>query len=394
MTGFFPASLVHKEKPAGLLPKCGKCGLYKTCQSPKMEPYGEGKKRVLIVGEAPGETEDARGRPFIGKAGLFLREALDSIGVDLDEDAWTTNALICRPPNNKTPDSKQIEYCRPNMTATLAKFQPRVVITLGRVALDSVLQGSWEDVSTLERWVGWQIPLGPYWICPTYHPSYLLRMNNTLILERMFTSHLRAAFAITEPPETLNWLKDSIEILLDEDAVYEALRKMDEQGGWASVDYETTCIKPEWPKARLVSCAVSNGERTISYPWTEKTKLGTGIFLRSKQTRKIASNLKMEERWTLKEFGHGVSNWGWDTMLASHCLDNRTGICSLKFQALVQFGLPSYNRHIEPYLKNHKGPYNRITEIDLRQLLFYGGLDSILEYMLAKKQRKEIGYED
>jgi hypothetical protein len=159
-----------------------------------------------------------------------------------------------------------------------------------------------------------------------------------------------------------------------------------------AVDYETNCIKPEWPKARLVSCAVSNGERTISYPWTEKTKTATGILLHSSSTQKIASNLKMEERWTIKEFGHGVINWGWDTMLAAHCLDNRTGICSLKFQALVQFGLPNYNLHIEPYLKSSHGPYNRITEIDLRQLLLYGGMDAILEYLLAMKQRKAMGF--
>jgi len=357
-----------------------------------MKPYGAGGKRVLIVGEAPGETEDSRGRPFIGKAGLFLREALDSIGIDLDEDAWTTNAIICRPPGNKTPDSKQIAYCRPNMTTTLEKFNPLVVVTLGRVALDSVLKGSWEKVNELERWTGWRIPRGPYWICPTYHPSYLLRQDNA-ILNRMFKEHLREAFKIRKDPKTLDWIQDSVEILLDEQEVHEALRDMDRAEGWAAVDYETTCIKPEWPKAQLVSCAVSNGERTISYPWTERTKEATGLFLRSKRTRKIASNLKMEERWTWKEFGHGVRNWGWDTMLATHCLDNRTGICSLKFQSLVQFGLPSYNRHIEPYLKSHNGPYNRITEIDLRQLLLYGGMDGILEYMLAMKQRKEMGYE-
>lgn len=392
MNGFFPASAVHKEKPAGLIAKCGKCGLYKGCQSPKMAPHGEGERRILFVGEAPGETEDRLGRPFVGKAGALLREVLESIGLDLDTDAWTTNALICRPPGNKTPDSKQIGYCRPNMAATLLKYRPRVVITLGRVALSSVMRGSWEDISELERWVGWRIPLSPYWVCPTYHPSYLLRSNNSW-LDRMFRNHLQAALQIREEPESINWVKDCVEILMDENAVCEALHEIDRAGGWAAVDYETTCIKPEWPKARIVSCSVSNGERTISYPWHGKAITQTGRFLTSKRTRKIASNLKMEERWTWKEFGHGVRNWGWDTMLAAHCLDNRSGICSLKFQSLVQFGLPSYNRHIEPYLENHRGPYNRIADIDLRQLLLYGGLDSVLEHMLAMKQRKEMGYD-
>lgn len=321
---------------------------------------------------------------------MYLREVLDSLGIDMDLDTWTTSALICH--TSKPPDAKQIGYCRPNLTATLEKLRPRIVITLGRAPLDSMLRGSWDDTgSTLDRWAGWQIPLRPYWLCPTFQPAYLLRQKNP-ILDRMFKQHLRSAFAITETIEPLPDFKEQIQIVLDEREVYETLREMDQLGGWAAVDYETTCIKPEWPKAQIVSCAVSNGERTISYPWTEKTRVATGMFLRSKRTRKIASNLKMEERWTLKEFGHGVTNWGWDTMLAAHCLDNRTGICSLKFQSLVQFGVTRYNRSIEPYLKNSKGPYNRIAEIDLHQLLYYGGMDGILEYMLAMKQRKEMGY--
>jgi hypothetical protein len=96
----------------------------------------------------------------------------------------------------------------------------------------------------------------------------------------------------------------------------------------------------------------------------------------------------------LKTFGHGVNNWQWDTMLATHCLDNRPGICSLKFQALVQMGVPVYNKHIEPMLASYKGPYNRIREIEMGSLLYYGGMDALLEWKLAMKQRKEMGYAD
>jgi len=100
----------------------------------------------------------------------------------------------------------------------------------------------------------------------------------------------------------------------------------------------------------------------------------------------------MEERWTLKTFGHGVTNWGWDTMLAAHCLDNRPGICSLKFQALVRLGVPSFNETTEPYLANVKGsPYNRIDEIYPPALLLYNGMDARLEYKLAMVQMKDMG---
>lgn len=359
-----------------------------------MPVYGEGRKKVLVVGEAPGATEDEEGRPFIGKAGTFLRQSLRKIEVNLDRDAWTTNALICRPPKNQTPDAKQISYCRPNLLNAIRTYEPRVILTLGRSALVSVLATHWKsDMGVMDRWVGWEIPLESHWIIPTYHPAYLLRMKNSL-MDRLFLNDIKKAFSIVNHAPKLDDLKSRVSILYEDSAIYEALREMDAKGGWVSVDYETNCLKPEWSLAKLHSCAVSNGDQTYSFPWTSKAKIAVGMFLRSKRTRKISSNLKMEERWTLKEFGHGVNGWGWDVMIASHCLDNRPGICSLKFQSFVKMGVPSYNEQIEPYLVSSNGPYNRIHEVDVKMLLLYGGMDALQEYRLAMIQRREMRYED
>jgi len=212
-------------------------------------------------------------------------------------------------------------------------------------------------------------------------------------MDRQFSDHLEAAFDITSLPAKQEDWESQIELVYDEKEVNDILFNLTTRQ-WCAVDYETNCLKPEWPEARIVSCAVSDGKRTISYPWTKSTARSTGLFLASKYTKKIASNLKMEERWTLKTFGHGVSNWGWDTMLAAHCLDNRPGICSLKFQSFVKLGVPVYNEHIEPYLQSSHGPYNRIQEIELKSLLLYGGMDALLEHRLAMLQRKEMGYVD
>jgi hypothetical protein len=165
---------------------------------------------------------------------------------------------------------------------------------------------------------------------------------------------------------------------------------MDSDGGWLALDYETNCLKPEYPDARIVSCAFANEHGVISYPWSPVAADATSRALRSKRTRKVASNLKFEERWTRKHLGHGVTNWGWDTMLAAHCLDNRPDICSIKFQALVKLGVPAYNKSIEPYLLSRSGPYNRIAEVELSRLLFYGGQDAWLELLVAQMQRKEL----
>jgi uracil-DNA glycosylase family 4 len=395
MRGFFSLSEVQAERPTGLIPKCGSCGLYRTCRTPKIEPYGEGTAGVLIVGEAPGQTEDVQGRPFVGKAGQLLRETLSGLGHSLDRDAVTTNALICRPPENAAPTPKQISFCRPNLLNAIRENEPRVIITLGKPALAAVIREHWKrSIKRMEPWVGWRIPLDKYWLCPTYHPSFVLRANNPLI-ESNFEAHLEAAFALDEaPPEQENYARQ-IEVLYDEEAISSALSEIDDQGGWTAVDYETNCLKPEYVKARAVSFAVSNGKRTISYPLSRRTLQATGQFLRSKRTRKIASNFKFEERWTRFIFGFGVRRWGWDTMLATHCLDNREGICSLKFQALVHLGVPSYNENVEPYLESGSNEhYNRIHEVKMDTLLFYGGMDVILEFRIAMKQRKEMGYED
>jgi hypothetical protein len=79
-------------------------------------------------------------------------------------------------------------------------------------------------------------------------------------------------------------------------------------------------------------------------------------------------------------------------MIAAHVLDNRKGVTGLKFQAFAQLGQGKYNTHIESLLEaKDKTHINRIHEIDMGDLLLYNGLDSLLEYKLAMKQRKAMG---
>lgn len=346
---------------------------------------------MLVVGEAPGANEDTLGRPFVGQAGDHLRQALSQHGLSLDKDAITTNALICRPPNNRIADPRAIDYCRPNLLATIERVEPRVVVALGKSALASVLGPYWKDnIVALDRWIGWQIPLAKHWICPTWHPSYLLRIKSPL-MDRQFGEHLNAAFRLKDRPPAIAPIVVHQELSASKAA--RAIAEMEKKGGWVAVDYETNCIKPEYPKAKIVSCAISNGKQTMAFPWFGEAIEAMSLLWRSKRVRKIASNLKFEDRWTRHFLRHRVVNWGWDTMLSAHCLDNRTGICSLKFQSFVRLGIATYNDKVEPYLEN-RGIYNRIHEIALPDLLEYNGMDAGLEYKLAMLQRKDMGYED
>jgi uracil-DNA glycosylase family 4 len=392
MEGFFTAAELepfHREKTGSLLPKCGACGLYRQCKSPKIKPQGQGNIPVLIVGEAPNEEDDQSGHLFTGESGQLLRELVGRAGQDFNALRFT-NSIICHPPQNKMPHKgKEIDWCRPNLMHTIESFAPLVIITLGSQALESVLQESWlGDIGNLERWTGAQIPLGNYWVCPTWHPAFLIQERNT-VMERMFLAHLETAFAIEEAPPPLPDFSAKIEKLYAEAEVIKALRWFDETGGLIAFDYETNCLKPEYPKAKIYSCAVSNGKRTIAYPWWGKAIAATSLLLRSTRTKKIAANMKFEERWTLKHLGHPVTCWDWDTMLATHAVDNRTAVCSLKFQAFLQLGVPTYSDRVGGYLSSASGShYNRIHELDLHLLLQYNGMDALLEWHLARKQRR------
>jgi hypothetical protein len=111
--------------------------------------------------------------------------------------------------------------------------------------------------------------------------------------------------------------------------------------------------------------------------------------LRSPRWRKIASNMKFEERWTRAKLGHPVAGWDWDTMLAAHVLDNRPEVTSVKFQAYVLLGVPGYEDALEGKLKVRSG-LNRIGDIHPKDLLTYCGVDGLVEYRVAMRQKELI----
>ena len=113
----------------------------------------------------------------------------------------------------------------------------------------------------------------------------------------------------------------------------------------------------------------------------------------SKVIKKIAANIKYEIKWAKVHLDADIEPWAWDTMLAAHTADPRTGITSLKFQAFIQFGIPPYDGDVEKLWKDTtSNEINRIRMADKDALLLYNGMDAGLEYMLALKQMKEAGY--
>lgn len=390
--------------------RCSDCGLFRTCKTPYMPYTGEGQRGVLIVAEAPGQQEDERGIQLIGEAGQLLRRRLRDIGVDLDRDCWKTNSLICRPPANRTPTAKEIDFCRPNLLDTINATNPKVIIAMGFPAVKSLVGQQHADVGQIMRWVGHQIPDQKYnaWICPTWHPSYLLRQGenpagkSSDVTALWFARHLKAAFAIADKPyETAPDYLGEVQ-RLEPDAAAKVLDSIPRDRGIMAFDYETNMIKPDRANARIYSASVAWGEgpeptRVVAYRWVGAA-VAAHQRLMAAPVLKVAHNVQMEDRWTRKFCGHPPRNWRWCTQQGAHVADNRENTTSLDFQGYVHLGQADYDADVSPYLKangttlvSKSNATNRIREVPIPRLLLYCGADSGLCYRLAWRQAAMFG---
>lgn len=154
---------------------CTACGL---CQGRTNTVFGSGNLRArwMIVGEAPGEQEDLRGEPFVGKSGQLLDSMLRALRLTREEDTparqvYIANTLKCRPPANRNPEPGELAQCEPFLIRQIELVQPGIILAMGRFAVQALLRSS-EPVGRLRgsvhRYHG--VPL-----VVTYHPAYLLR---------------------------------------------------------------------------------------------------------------------------------------------------------------------------------------------------------------------------
>lgn len=117
---------------------CSKCELHK---HRRRAVPGEGplNAEVMIVGEAPGEKEDIEGRPFVGPAGQLLTKILEKIGLPRSQ-AYITNIVKCRPPENRDPKPEEINACLPYLVKQILIIKPKVIICLGRHSARELLR--------------------------------------------------------------------------------------------------------------------------------------------------------------------------------------------------------------------------------------------------------------
>jgi len=159
------------EALRGEVAGCTACSL---CQTRTQTVFGVGdpQARVMFVGEAPGAEEDRRGEPFVGRAGQLLDAMLAAIGLDRTAGGvFIANVLKCRPPNNRDPQPEEVAQCEGYLRRQIELIQPRILVALGRVAAQQLLQTQ----QPLARLRGAEHRFHDTPVLVTYHPAYLLR---------------------------------------------------------------------------------------------------------------------------------------------------------------------------------------------------------------------------
>ena len=168
-----PTDIAAMDAPAleRTIRACTACGLCAT-RTQAVPGVGNVSADLLVIGEAPGQEEDRRGEPFVGRAGQLLDRMLAAIGLDR-QTVYITNVLKCRPPNNRDPKAEEVQACAAYLRRQIELIQPKAILSVGRISAQSLL-GTDESIGRLrECWHRYGPRDTPLRV--TYHPAYLLR---------------------------------------------------------------------------------------------------------------------------------------------------------------------------------------------------------------------------
>lgn len=163
---------------SGLRNEIGACVRCKLSKNRNSIVFGEGNPgaKIMFIGEGPGREEDLKGRPFVGEAGMLLTKLIEKMhigDVGLKRgDVYIANIVKCRPPMNRDPEEDEVASCRGFIERQIEIIHPEVIITLGRIALQTLLKRQELKITAVR---GNFFDYNGIPVMPTFHPAYLLR---------------------------------------------------------------------------------------------------------------------------------------------------------------------------------------------------------------------------
>ena len=327
--------------------QCSACGLCKTSQVNCLRGEGPVPCKVMIIGDAPGGQEERFKRPFVGDTGQLLdEEFIPILGLKRSE-VYVTNAVRCRPPENRTPTTDEIECCKQHVFAEIFKVQPKLIILLGAVAIKSVL-----GLDGIEKHRGqfYTITGVTAIAFPTYHPGKLWQAWESYDMIRM--DFRKAALALTDQPLVTEGeykvctTVDEVLVLKDQ---LLALSKF-------SFDTETTSLDHQTGK--ILCCSFSD-EPSKGYTVPLLGRYGLPYWQDEKQLQivedAIAEVLASDVPVIMQNGsfdmlfcwmkGWEVKNFTFDTMQAAHLVDENLP-CSLDTLISLYTTMPNYSKEL------------------------------------------------
>ena len=412
MKGFFNLSDVQivrgdekavvRRSAATRVGDCSSCGRFQKCITPKMEVMGKGGKKILLLAEFPGRSEDEQGEWFAGETGAQVWDWIGEAGFDLYDDFWVTGAIRCYA--DKKPTAAVLSACNKKLFETIEELKPSVIIPVGDLAMQALVQFrasgriSHRKVEFV-HWTGRQIPdqeLG-VWIVPIYSPLDIIRSRDKVLLRQNIRQIKKAVDLVGKPFPRYGFL-NKCHVITNTDEAIKIVQQARLSKSDVSFDYETTGRKPHRKGHRIVCASLAFNDESYAFMFSENSEFRDAWkkLLLSKKAFKIAHNKKYEVTWTNVILGyHPVVQY--DTMLAAHSLRNNQ-LTGLKFQVYVHFGIMGYDDEIDPYLKTTKGEeeaygangFNSIDKAPKEKLLLYNAADSLLTLWLYKEQIKGL----
>lgn len=152
---------------------CTRCSLAAT-RTNCVFGCGNKKSVLMFVGEAPGESEDLSGTPFVGRAGQLFDKYLKAVDIDRD-DVYICNMLKCRPPKNRDPQEDEQDVCIEYLRQQVRLVRPKMIVCLGRISAMRLIHPDYKITKEHGQWV----KKGDFEMTAVYHPSLLLRGNPT-----------------------------------------------------------------------------------------------------------------------------------------------------------------------------------------------------------------------
>jgi DNA polymerase len=169
---FESMSKIADDSLPKILTDIGDCTRCKLHRGRTRLVFGDGNPNadLVFVGEGPGRDEDAQGLPFVGRAGKLLTQMIEAMGLQR-KDVYICNVVKCRPPENRTPEKDEVETCSPFLLRQLDAIAPKVIVCLGSVAAQTLLQTN----RGISHFRGEWLDFRGRKLLATYHPAYLLR---------------------------------------------------------------------------------------------------------------------------------------------------------------------------------------------------------------------------